>query len=302
MYEGRTRGKRIKYTYSDDEDESYSDATTHRRSTRNTGTHTPAEGPTVTQSGRQVRSRQGGVYGETILSGAQAPAVSFGNVDGTSEEPEGADDTTSRPRRGAGSSREANGYVKGGAHIEGYNSVDEMDSDEDDASEQDYGDDEDEEDHIQLESDNDDQDNFTDAEDEVSEEVKEKSLVVKLPVKTPTPERKTNAQLPASEEHPVQPINFPSNANDATSQGSPEIQQPASINSTSDAGNTMYTASSFAAKITAPSLATESSTERHLDLAKNSLGPSPPSPLALRGSPEKPQAFKPSIDVGYGGP
>jgi hypothetical protein len=177
-----------------------------------------------------------------------------------------------------------------------------MDSDEDDASEQDYGDDEDEEDQIPFESDNDDQDDITDAEDELLEDAKQKSLVVKLPVKTPTPERKTNVELPAPEGQPVQPIDFHSTANSAPSQDNPETQQPASINSTSDAGSTMHTASSSGTKTTGPSLATESSTERDLDLAKNPLGPSAPSPLALRGSPEKPQAFKPSINVGYGGP
>jgi hypothetical protein len=302
LYEGRTRGKRIKYTYSDDEEDTYSDATTYRRSSRNTGTHTPAEGPTVTQSGRQVRSRQGGVYGESILSGAQTPAISVGNVDGTSEEPEGAEDGASRPRRGAAATRETNGYGRGGAHIEGYNSVDEMDSDEDDASEQDYGDDEDEEDHVQLESDAEDQDDFTDAEDELLDEAKQQSLVVKLPVKTPTPERKTKAQpLPIAEQEPLQPINLPSTANNATSQGVLETQQPASLNSSNDSRNSTQPTSSFATKNTALSLSTESPTELDGALGKNSLDPVPTSPLALRGSPEKPQTFAPSINVGYGG-
>ncbi|KAF2095253.1 hypothetical protein NA57DRAFT_44903, partial [Rhizodiscina lignyota] len=70
LYEGRTRGKRMRYTFSDDEDE-YSDAVSTRRSTRNTGANTPADPskPTVTASGRQVRGRLGGVYGEPLLSG-----------------------------------------------------------------------------------------------------------------------------------------------------------------------------------------------------------------------------------------
>jgi hypothetical protein len=67
VYEGRTRGKRMKYSYSDEEDEG-SDFSGVRRSTRNSGISTPAEtGPTVTQSGRQVKSRIGGMYGETML-------------------------------------------------------------------------------------------------------------------------------------------------------------------------------------------------------------------------------------------
>ncbi|KAF2128676.1 hypothetical protein P153DRAFT_397724 [Dothidotthia symphoricarpi CBS 119687] len=70
LYEGRTRGKRLKYTFSDGEDFD-SDNTSTRRSARNSGRETPTvpAGPTVTASGRQVRSRATGLYGETLLSG-----------------------------------------------------------------------------------------------------------------------------------------------------------------------------------------------------------------------------------------
>jgi hypothetical protein len=67
MYEGRTRGKRMKYTYSDEEDGT-SDGDSVRRSTRHSGVATPADGPTFTASGRQVRSRVGGAYGESLLA------------------------------------------------------------------------------------------------------------------------------------------------------------------------------------------------------------------------------------------
>lgn len=70
MYEGRTRGKKLKYTYSDDE-EVFSDNPS-RRSTRNaSSTVTPAESgrPRFTASGRQIRSRTGGHYGEALLAG-----------------------------------------------------------------------------------------------------------------------------------------------------------------------------------------------------------------------------------------
>ena len=304
MYEGRTRGKRIKYTYSDDEDDVFSDATTSRRSTRNTGTHTPAEGlgPTVTLSGRQVRSRQGGVYGESILSGTQTPAVSIGNVDGTSEEPETLDLDGGRPRRAATATGRVNGYRKGGAHIEGYNSVDEMDSDEDDASEQDYGDDEDEDEHVSLGSDADDQDDSTDAEDELLEEVKQKSLVVKLTVKTPTPEKKNNTQpRPELEQESLQPINLPSTSSSGQGRGNSAVHQSASISTASGTGNSTQLTSSFTNMSTAPPLLSESSAEPDALPAKGSMNSSPPSPLALRGSPEKPPSFTPSINVGYGG-
>lgn len=66
LYEGRTRGKRMKYTFSDEE---YgSDELSSKRSTRNSGFSTPLEtGPTVTASGRHVKSRVGGMYGESML-------------------------------------------------------------------------------------------------------------------------------------------------------------------------------------------------------------------------------------------
>ncbi|KAH8434633.1 uncharacterized protein LDX57_012275 [Aspergillus melleus] len=75
LYEGRTRGKKLKYTYSDDEDIFSDGLPSTRRSTRNTsGVSTPPEpaGPRYTASGRQIRSRAGGLYGETLLSGSAA--------------------------------------------------------------------------------------------------------------------------------------------------------------------------------------------------------------------------------------
>lgn len=72
LYEGRTRGKKLKYTYSDDEDIFSEDMPNTRRSTRNaSGITSPGEaaGPTITASGRQVRARAGGIYGESMLSG-----------------------------------------------------------------------------------------------------------------------------------------------------------------------------------------------------------------------------------------
>lgn len=192
LYEGRTRGKRVRYNYDDEDLEGiYSDTTSTRRSTRNTGTHTPVEptGPTVTLSGRQVKARQGGAYGESMLSGSHATEAGYA---GTSEEPENDTGAGGRPRRAAAVNHGTNGYSqsRGGRHIEGYNKVDEMTSDdEDDASEQDYGDDEEEDDQVSLHSDGDEQDEPS--EDELMEDVEPKKLIVKLPVKTPTPERKT---------------------------------------------------------------------------------------------------------------
>ncbi|GAB1200615.1 hypothetical protein APSETT444_009989 [Aspergillus pseudonomiae] len=107
LYEGRTRGKKLKYTYSDDEDIFSDGLPSTRRSTRNTsGISSPAEpvGPRFTASGRQIRSRAGGMYGESLLSGQR-------------DEPADAEDS-GRPQRTR--STRANGYT-------GYNVDDELD-------------------------------------------------------------------------------------------------------------------------------------------------------------------------------
>ncbi|KAL2013582.1 hypothetical protein VTN00DRAFT_1107 [Thermoascus crustaceus] len=138
LYEGRTRGKKLKYTYSDDED--FSDGLpATRRSTRNTsGVSSPAEpaGPTFTASGRQVRSRVGGIYGESMLSGQRRDdAASAAPHTGVSE--------TGRPLRSRAGTR-ANGY-----HVD-YNSGDEMEDESEGApssgNEWQAGDEEDEDD------------------------------------------------------------------------------------------------------------------------------------------------------------
>lgn len=98
MYEGRTRGKKTKYTYSDDED-FLSDEGPSRRSARNTSTTvTPAEPsrPRYTASGRQIRSRAGGLYGEALLTGQR-------------EDSEDEDEDNTRPQR-ARTSTYPNGY------------------------------------------------------------------------------------------------------------------------------------------------------------------------------------------------
>jgi len=105
-----------------------------RRSNRQSGISTPAElvGPTFTASGRQVKSRVGGVYGESRLSAghnheveAEAGTDSADAVHDTEE----AAKTRTRLRGAAQLPR-----VQGGRkHIEGYNALDEME-DESDAS------------------------------------------------------------------------------------------------------------------------------------------------------------------------
>ena len=99
MYEGRTRGKRLKYTYSDDEDLLLSDEGPSRRSARNaSNTVTPAEPsrPRFTASGRQIRSRAGGLYGEALLTGQR-------------EDSEEEAEESTRPQRSR-TARNSNGY------------------------------------------------------------------------------------------------------------------------------------------------------------------------------------------------
>lgn len=102
MYEGRTRGKKLKYTY-DDEDMFSEDETSVRRSTRGAGTtaaSTESSRPRFTASGRQIRSRAGGLYGETLLAGQN---------DGANDEEDDEEEEVSRPQR-TRTSRNPNGY------------------------------------------------------------------------------------------------------------------------------------------------------------------------------------------------
>lgn len=65
LYEGRTRGKRLRYTYEDGGEDFEDSEASLLQSNRST----PAldEGkPVVTSSGRQVKSRLGGIYGQSL--------------------------------------------------------------------------------------------------------------------------------------------------------------------------------------------------------------------------------------------
>jgi hypothetical protein len=118
LYEGRTRGKRTKYTFSDDEDMGSDEPSTKR--SRTSGISTPGEsfGPVVTASGRQVKARGGGVYGESLLIG-QRPII------------DGIDDDESEPRTRTRSGR-ASGHARiHRAYERQYEEDDEMDEDSD---------------------------------------------------------------------------------------------------------------------------------------------------------------------------
>lgn len=169
----------MKYTYSDDEDTS--DAVSARRSNRQSGFATPTE-PTVTASGRQVRSKYAGNYGDSIQvqhrRSSDVPAN--GNADMSNGRPQ-------RSTRQGGSSGVRGGQVQRSG-LDGYDSDEEMEDEpdtpesghpweksdnEDDAhdSEGDDGEDEDEDDKEGLEQ--------SDADDGSSET--RSSLIVRLP-------------------------------------------------------------------------------------------------------------------------
>lgn len=298
MYEGRTRGKRMKYTYSDDEDEDdiYSDSTS-RRSTRNTGTHTPAEpaGPTVTLSGRQVRSRHGGTYGESMLSDTHAPSISVGGYDGANEQLKNGDSMNGRrPRRAAAANQLSGGKASiGSRHIGEYNSADDMD-DEDDASEQDYGDDEDE-DIASLASEDDNGEHSDDDvdmnDDAVEFEGNDKSPVAVLPDNTPTPENKPSIKLKLSPEK--RPTDANATGSAETSPVPKPLDGPVSCSGTSTATQQVSSASKAETAAQIPNAAATGNSQR---VPSNPLSPS----LAYRGSPEKSHAFPQPIHVGQG--
>lgn len=122
----------MKYTFSDEE-EGASDAPSTRRSNRYSGASTPAEaaGPVFTASGRQVRSRHGGAYGETMLDGhqdSQGPSMNKA-YDGQGEADGAGVATRGRTR---GSSRNGVGRsVKSRDHTNGLDTLDAMDDESD---------------------------------------------------------------------------------------------------------------------------------------------------------------------------
>ncbi|CAN8096816.1 unnamed protein product [Discula destructiva] len=184
LYEGRTRGKRVKYTYDEDED-FYTDST-NRRSTRNTRNHSPVDaGPVVTASGRTSRAPARLNADAASADASAAPSIQDDGLDvemGTgSEEMELG--PTGRPRRAAAVHHGTNGWAPSRKRRR------DVLSDDEDESEPDLGDDEEEE-HQPLD-DTEDAEEFEndDAMEEDDQEVvadtpgSNGSRVVKLPIK-----------------------------------------------------------------------------------------------------------------------
>lgn len=179
MYEGRTRGKRMKYTYSDDED-FLSDSTGTRRSTRNTGTHTPAEpaGPVTTASGRQVKAPSRMTVDASNNIVTTSPDH---DRDTRAASKESSSGPSGRPRRSAAMNHGTNGWAS--SKKERYDS---MDGEEEDESEPDLGDAE-EDDHVPDETEEDEEEfdedvDMADNDDDEDDNLKGKSKIVTLKV------------------------------------------------------------------------------------------------------------------------
>jgi hypothetical protein len=172
--------------------------------------------------------------------------------------------------------------------------------DEADASEQDYGDDEEEDDHVSLGSDVDNPEELTDEDEEMDEAGEKRKLIVKLPVKTPTPERKTAIKRRLSQENDSRKPNalFPGTANTDNATGSTTAvsrANPTAVDTKENAAPASSSGTNFEEKPSKPMSVPPKSPAHQSQTAP--LSPS----LAFRGSPEKPPAFPPSIDVRFGG-
>ncbi|ETS76396.1 hypothetical protein PFICI_11783 [Pestalotiopsis fici W106-1] len=184
MYEGRTRGKRMKYTYSDDED-FLTDSTGARRSARNTGTSTPIEpaGPVTTASGRHIKapSRMTVDASNNIVTvDGDQDRSSARDASTRASSKESSVGPTGRPRRSAAVNHSTNGWSSSRKKDE-YNSMD----DDEEESEPELGDDED--DHVPDESEEEEEDEEFDEDVEMADEDNDldaspQSMVVKLKV------------------------------------------------------------------------------------------------------------------------
>ena len=180
----------MKYTFSDDEIDS--DGLSIHRSARNSGVSTPFEdrGPTITASGRQVKSRYAGLYGESMLvdKRREIDGDEGTDVNGNLEQ-----DTIEVSSSGA-----INGHVRGGGResrgvrrSKGYTTQETQSEEESDAppTEEEWTGNEEESDDDEPELDDDDEEmsdidsaNGVNEEDENTQE----SLVVQLRYRKPS--------------------------------------------------------------------------------------------------------------------
>ncbi|KAI7154462.1 hypothetical protein KC349_g7635 [Hortaea werneckii] len=202
LYEGRTRGKRLRYTYDDDDDMVFgggldSDTTSTRRSARNRDSSartTPfeASGPTFTASGRQINKPKTGEYGEPLLKSALENATD--ELAPEAEDGATGTDFDSEPVQNGRATRAAgrSGHVNEVNGRKRKRVIDDDEDDEGEMSDEEGGDGEDDWDSDRNAEEGDDTE-MPDADDEDSEDPDEESqsLVVKLKV---SPQRGTNGE------------------------------------------------------------------------------------------------------------
>lgn len=266
MYEGRTRGKRVKYTYSDDEDVFFSDSTGYRRSSRNTGIESPAEpAMTTTASGRQVRA----------ASRMNMADDSASIRDDLSEfDEENSIGPTGRPRRSAAVNHGTNGWTTAESKLRRAHT----DSDASE-SEADFGDDEEDADvpaHEESEA----EDDFDEDEAMIDDDLEtgSKSLVVKLAVTAPnlrtvlSPVDQPTDTLPTpdTQDWPAKDMPLPQTTNVATEEVKVQVTPDTSLEPNNPALEQASDSVAQSAKPAAPA------------------SPVATTSLAFRGSPEKP--------------
>ena len=159
----------MRYTFDDNEDEDSESGV--RRSTRNSGRESsaaPAAGaPTVTASGRQVRSRNAGLYGEALLSGQTTEHASPATGDYVRSED---DEEGERPGRGR-AARAANRGAAAAGRKRTYGEYDEGSEGEEDATSWNGDDEEDDEPDDQMDVDVDlEEEDFSAQEDDAGPE------------------------------------------------------------------------------------------------------------------------------------
>jgi hypothetical protein len=290
MYEGRTRGKRMKYTYSDDED-FLTDSTSARRSHRNTRHQSPIEpsGPVVTASGRQVR-RPDRMNVETASVGVRSGS---GSVKDDLDDSQAVTGPRGRPQRSAAANHRLNGWASKKGNSEEYETESEEDGDEPD-----YGGD-DEEEHVPVDSDEDEEEFNYEAmdEDEYDDDDADQSRVVKLRVRV-------GIDRTTGKVHRVE--------NPTTSTLVPPASPPDS-NSPSSSGSTVQSSSSprsppepvtadvisVAIKQRTPEPVIEAYHQDQPPATTQGATQAVTAALAFRGSPEKPQHVSSELSLGY---
>lgn len=306
LYEGRTRGKRMKYTYSEDEDDFYSDST-NRRSTRNTRNHTPAEpsGPVTTASGRQIRAPTR--LNETASNGAPSAPASVQGDEANHEESVGP---TGRPRRSAAANHSRNGWATRKRKSQEY------DSEEDEDSEPDFGDDEEDEHVPDLDDEEEEEEEFDD--DVLMDEVDElggrvdERFMFTFPIRVTFDENNKVKRLPGPPPGPADKHKHPRTAHrnvvmseESDSGETTDVQAEPEVvmEPEGPAAEVIAVATKQLAPTSQPVLSNaptmaEVTTGTQVKPALNPANGAPTS-LAFRGSPEKPQAAPMPIDVGF---